>query len=273
MWAGKRIAVVVPARNEERLIRRMLGRVPSFVDSVVVVDDASDDATVERARSVPDARVRVVRHVQHRGVGASIVTGYSHAFRSGADVAVVMAGDDQMDPADLPALVDPVASGRADYAKGNRFLHRERAKMPFSRRVAGKVLSLVTRGATGLRIGDSQCGYTALSAEAARAVPLEELWPRYGYPNDLLGILSAWNQRVVDVPVRPVYADEESGVRPWHVFTVLGVIARRYTRTRYSAVARVTIASAHLSVWSRSKQRSRSAVLRRPVTSESSPSS
>jgi hypothetical protein len=142
-----------------------------------------------------------------------------------------MAGDGQMDPADLPTLLEPLASGKADYVKGNRFRHPERRRMPRLRRWAGKALAAATRSATGLTIDDSQCGYTAMSARAARSVPLDELWPRYGYPNDLLGMLAAEGLRVAEVPVRPVYAGEASGVRPWHAFVVLYVIARRWVRS------------------------------------------
>jgi hypothetical protein len=123
-------------------------------------------------------------------------------------------------------------TGRADYVKGNRFLHRERRTMPLLRRLAGTGLSAVTRMATGLRIDDSQCGYAALSAEAAVRLPLDDLWPRYGYPNDLLGLVAAHGMRVVEVPVRPVYADEKSGVRPWHALVVLAVIIRRSWKSR-----------------------------------------
>jgi hypothetical protein len=142
-----------------------------------------------------------------------------------------MAADDQMHPDDLERLVRAVLLG-ADYAKGNRFVHAEAARMPRARRVAGEVLSAVTRLATGLDVSDTQCGYTALSARAARALPLHELWPRYGYPNDLLGMLAARGLSVQELPVRPVYADEESGVRPWHALSVLGVISRRWWQER-----------------------------------------
>jgi glycosyltransferase involved in cell wall biosynthesis len=272
MWNDLTVAVVVAAKNEERLIGRMLARVPGFVDTIIVVDDASTDGTSARAFRSRDPRVRVESHRRNQGVGAAIVTGYRRALESGAEIAVVMAGDDQMDPEDLPSLLAPIASGRADYVKGNRFLHPERRNMPLPRRVAGLGLSAVTRAATGLRIGDSQCGYTAVSCEALKRLPLDELWPRYGYPNDLLGMLAAKGMRVVDVPVRPVYADEKSGVRPWHIFTVLGVLVRRYVRSR-QPTARETIVSAHLSVWPRSKHRSRSAALSRAATSASAPSS
>jgi glycosyltransferase involved in cell wall biosynthesis len=231
MLDGARVAVVVPAYCEERLIGRMLSRVPSEVDAVFVVDDASPDGTRRAALAVLDPRVTCVSHTVNRGVGAAIATGYRAALESGHDVLVVMAGDDQMHPDDLFPLVRAVLAG-ADYAKGNRFRHADARRMPLARRMAGEVLSALTRLATGLAVSDTQCGYTALSARAARSVPLSELWPRYGYPNDLLGMLAARGLTVAEVPVRPVYADERSGVRPWHAATVLGVIAHRAFRER-----------------------------------------
>jgi len=216
----------------------MLARVPRFVDAIYVVDDASPDRTLEVALAVEDARVRALRHATNLGVGAAIVTGYREALADGHDVLCVMAGDDQMDPDDLEPLVRAVLDG-ADYAKGNRFRHAEARRMPLARRFGGELLSLVTRRASGLELGDSQCGYTALAAGAARRLPLGELWPRYGYPNDLLLLLSAHGMRVREVAVRPVYADEASGLRPWHLVSILAVIARRYAR-----VARATSVSA-----------------------------
>lgn len=236
-----RLAVIVPAYREERLIARMLRRVPAAVDAVYVVDDASPDGTRDAALAVSDPRVRVVSHASNRGVGAAIATGYLAALADGHDVLAVMAGDDQMHPDDLAPLVRAVLAG-ADYAKGNRFRHPESRRMPFARRAAGELLSAATRFATGLAVSDTQCGYTALSARAARLLPLDELWPRYGYPNDLLGMLAARGFTVTEVPVRPVYADERSGVRPWHAATVLAVIARRVLRER-STTARAALPS------------------------------
>lgn len=232
MWHGARVAVIVPAYQEERLIGRMLGRMPAFVDSIIVVDDASTDRTSEHASRAGDGRLTLLRHAQNRGVGAAIVTGYERALSDGADLLAVMAADDQMDPAELPLLLERVWGGGADYAKGNRFLHPEAARMPRLRRLGSSLLSALTRSATALDVDDCQCGFTVLSSSAARRLPLGELWPRYGYPNDLLGMLAAEGLRVAEVPVRPVYADEGSGLRPYHVFTIAGVIARRWHRSR-----------------------------------------
>lgn len=232
MLRSARVAVVVPAYRESRLIARTLSTLPGFVDAVFVVDDASDDGTSEAARAALQGRGAVITHAENRGVGAAIVTGYRAALAAQADVLAVMAGDAQMDPEDLARVALPVALRRADYVKGNRFVHADARRMPLARRSAGRVLSLATRLATGLSVDDCQCGFTALAAPAARALPLDELWPRYGYPNDLLAMLASRGFRVAEVPVRPIYADEESGVRPWHALSVLGLIARRYFRER-----------------------------------------
>lgn len=198
-----------------------------------MVDDASDDGTVAAAREVDDTRVRIVQHVANRGVGAAIVTGYGEAFRLGADVAVVMAGDAQMDPADLPALLAPLTEGEADYAKGNRLAFPgARARMPFTRFLGNHVLSVLTRLITGLAVTDSQCGYTAITRHAAERLPLERLWPRYGYPNDLLGEISMAGLRAVDVVVRPVYADEVSGIGLRHALFVVPYVLLRVALRR-----------------------------------------
>jgi glycosyltransferase involved in cell wall biosynthesis len=227
MIEGARIAVVLPAYDEEERIARTLETLPASVDAIVVVDDGSADRTAEIVRACGDPRVTLVSHARNRGVGAAIVTGYRAAFDAGADVAVVMGADGQMDPAELALLATPVAHGRADYAKGDRLAHRELDVMPLHRRIGNAVFSGLTRAVTGLTISDSQCGYTALSRSAARRLDLESLWPGYGYPNDLLARAAGAGLRVIDVPVRPIYAGEKSGIGVWEgVVVIPSVIAR-----------------------------------------------
>jgi glycosyltransferase involved in cell wall biosynthesis len=228
---AKRVAVVIPAFREARLIGVSVATIPAFVDAIYVVDDGSPDETSAAAQAVGDPRLRVIRHATNQGVGAAIVTGYRAALAEQADVVAVMAGDAQMDPADLPAVLAPVVAGRADYVKGNRFRSRESRNMPWARRWAGKVLSLATRLASGLAVDDCQCGFTAISRHALGVLPLGELWPGFGYPNDLLLLLAEHALPVAEVTVRPVYADEQSGVRPWHALLILGLLARRLLRS------------------------------------------
>lgn len=230
--ARGRVAVVVPAYNESRLIARTLATIPRFVELIVVVDDASHDGTAELAEACGDPRVHVVRHAQNLGVGAAITSGYRLAFERGADVCAVMAGDAQMDPHDLWALVGPVLRGEVDYTKGDRLSYPcARDYMPTARWLGNGVFSWLTQLATGLSIRDSQCGYTAISRRAAMRLPLEQLWPRYGYPNDLLGMLAAHGMRVRDVVVRPIYGEEVSGIGLRHaLFVVPYVLTRVFAR-------------------------------------------
>lgn len=234
MHRGKRIGVVVPAFDVEDWIEETLIGVPELVDEIVVVDDASRDGTSERVRAAClreralSLRTHLERHPRNRGVGAAIVTGYRKLLDLDVEVAVVMAGDGQMDPRDLPDLVAPVVSGRADYAKGDRFSHVDvRRTMPRERYLAGRALSLLTGLAAGIPgLSDSQSGYTAISRRALLAIDLDAVWPRYGYPNDLLGAIARAGLAVVDVPIRPVYRGEKSGLRPWHLATIGFLIAR-----------------------------------------------
>jgi len=216
MVDGKRIAVVVPAHQEEQLIGATLAGIPAFVDRIYVVDDGSRDATVERAKATGDPRVDVVVHDRNRGVGAAIVTGYKRALVDGLDVVAVMAGDNQMDPADLEMLVTPVARDEVDYAKANRlFTGQAWELIPRTRYLGNAVLSLLTKIASGYwHVADSQSGYTAVSRTMLAQLDLDRVYTNYGFPNDLLVHLNVWNARVRDFASRPVYGvGERSGIR------------------------------------------------------------
>ena len=216
MLEGKTVGVVVPAHDEEALIGETLGGIPSFVDRVLVVDDGSRDATAERARTFGDSRVEVIVHERNRGVGAAIVTGYRRALELELDVVCVMAGDNQMDPADLPNLVQPVARGELDYAKANRlFTGQAWALIPRTRYLGNAALSMLTKIASGYwHVADSQSGYTAIGRPMLAQLDLDRVYTGYGFPNDFLVHLNVWNARVRDVPSRPIYKiGEVSGIR------------------------------------------------------------
>lgn len=235
MLEGARVVVVVPAYEEEPRLARVLETMPAFVDAVCVVDDASRDATAEVARRFAP-RVELVRHVKNRGVGAAIATGYGWALsRTSAprDAACVMAGDGQMHPDDLASVALPVVRGACDYGKGDRLGPPHRARgMPFARRAGGAVLSRLTSLAIGQRVRDSQCGFTAIARSALSQLDLSGLYPRFGYPNDLLGQLAARRLRIAEVPVRPVYAGEKSELRAYHAPPIVGLVVRAAIRVR-----------------------------------------
>jgi glycosyltransferase involved in cell wall biosynthesis len=216
MLEGKRVAVVVPAHNEQDLIAATLAGLPAFVDRVYVVDDASTDATAERTGAVADPRVELIRHARNLGVGAAIVSGYKAALRDRMDVTCVMAGDNQMDPEELEMLAGPVARGEVDYAKANRlFTGKAWELIPRNRYLGNAALSMMTKIASGYwHVADSQAGYTALGLGTLEVLDLDRIYRSYGFPNDLLVHLNVVNARVRDFPSRPIYGvGERSGIR------------------------------------------------------------
>jgi glycosyltransferase involved in cell wall biosynthesis len=218
MIEGKRIGVVVPAYNEERLLAETLASVPGFVDRIIVVDDASRDGTAGRAHEAADRdpRIVVLSRERNGGVGAAIVTGYKRAIEERIDVTCVMAADNQMDPDDLEHLVAPVARGEVDYAKANRLVSGQAWQLiPHHRYLGNAVLSLLTKIASGYwHVADSQSGYTAIGLPMLEQLDLDRVYTRYGFPNDMLVHLNVWNARVRDIPSRPVYGvGERSGIR------------------------------------------------------------
>jgi glycosyltransferase involved in cell wall biosynthesis len=216
MLEGKKVAVVVPAHNEEGLIGATLQGIPGFVDRIYVVDDASTDATAERARAVEDPRVEVITHDRNRGVGAAIVTGYKRALAERMNATAVMAGDNQMDPDELELLTTPIVRDELDYAKANRLFTGSAWKLiPRNRYIGNAILSLFTKVASGYwHVADSQAGYTVISLRVLQLLDLDRIYTSYGFPNDMLVHLNVWSARVRDFPSRPIYGvGERSGIK------------------------------------------------------------
>jgi glycosyltransferase involved in cell wall biosynthesis len=227
LYKGKKVAVVVPCFNEAQQIGIVVTTMPDLVDCIVIVDDRSTDHTVTRVRELQASHPRVVLicHERNQGVGGSIATGYEYARDNGFDMAVVMAGDAQMDPRDLPALLDPVVGDIADYAKGNRLITGEAfRKIPRVRYFGNAVLSLLTKIASGYwNVADSQTGYTVINRRALDAMDWRTMYKRYGQPNDILVKLNVAAMRVVDVPIEPVYdVGEKSGIKIRKVVFTIG---------------------------------------------------
>jgi len=222
------VGVVVPAYNEERQIGKVLETMPDFVDHIIVVDDHSADATLERCKEWQKrlgTRLTVIEQMQRGGVGAAISSGYRRSIELGLDVVAVMAGDGQMDPADLTLIIEPVTSGKADYSKGNRLFTGEAwRKTPAVRYLGNAFLSMLTKIASGYwHVADSQSGYTAISRTALQSLDLNRVYPSYGYPNDLLVRLNINNFRVADVPVHPRYGIGERS--SMNVFKVIPTVS------------------------------------------------
>ena len=163
MYKGNRLVLIVPVYNEAMSLDAVLGKIPDFVDQVVVIDDGSEDDSAAIAEA---AGARVVRHVRNRGVGAALRTGIKAALQLRADIMVNMDGDGQFNPEDIPHLLDPIVSGEADFVTASRFL--DKSLYPDMSRVkflGNKWMSFFISMVTGQRVYDVSCGFRAYSKE------------------------------------------------------------------------------------------------------------
>jgi len=234
MYKSKFLCAVVPAYNEGTQIKRVIETMPDYVDRIVVVDDRSRDDTVSvvKENSKDNYKIVLIEHKENQGVGGAIASGYLWAKENDIDMAVVMAGDGQMDPQNLPDLLDPVADNQTDYTKGNRLFTGEAyRKIPKIRYFGNAFLSLLTKIVSGYwHIADSQSGYTVVNKLILHTIDWHHMYRRYGQPNDLLTRLNIYNFRVRDVPVDPIYhIGEKSGIRIKKiVFTMSWLLIRMF---------------------------------------------
>ncbi|MBI4931136.1 MAG: glycosyltransferase family 2 protein [Bacteroidetes bacterium] len=234
MYKDKKICVVVPAYNEEKQIIKVISSMPAFVDKIVIVNDCSKDNTTQVVQNLLQAypSILLINHEKNQGVGGAIATGYKWARDNDMDVAVVMAGDAQMNADDLPALLNPVVNGEADYSKGNRLFTGEAyKKIPKVRYFGNAMLSFLTKIASGYwHVADSQTGYTAINKKALSLIDWDKMYKRYGQPNDILVRLNVYDMKVRDVPVKPVYnIGEKSGIKIRKVvFTISWLLMRMF---------------------------------------------
>ena len=199
----KQLAVVIPAKDEEATIGELLDRasrvrVPGRELRLLVVDDGSTDRTAEISRQMG---ALVVSHPENRGLGAAVRTGLCSAVESGAQEVAYIDADLEYYPEDIPPLLEPVLSGRADYVLGSRFLGKPlRARgMKLRRRVGNRVFTSLLSLLTGRRISDGQTGMRAFSREAASRA---EIVHDYNYAQVLTLDLLRKGFRMEEVPIR-----------------------------------------------------------------------
>jgi len=197
----KRLAVLVPAKDEEATIGELLDRlsrvrVRGCEPYAIVVDDGSTDGTARTAR---ERGALVVRHEQNRGLGAAVRTGLRTAVGSGADLVAYLDADLEYRPEDVPRLVEPVLAGRADYVVGSRFLSGGVGKMKLYRWVGNHLFTLLLVILTRRWMTDGQTGMRAFSREAAASA---EILHDYNYAQVLTLDLLRKGFAFEEVPIR-----------------------------------------------------------------------
>jgi len=200
--ARKGTFVVIAAYQEQTMVARVVEEVRELFPNVIVVDDGSKDQTADRARK---AGARVLRHAINRGQGAALQTGIAYALRCGADVVVTFDADGQHDANDLPHLVEPIASGRADFALGSRFMRGRPAGVPLARRALLTCARAFTRWTSGLQLSDTHNGLRAFSRQAASRLDLQ--LDRMAHASELIDNVRRSGLPYEEVPVRVRYTE------------------------------------------------------------------
>ena len=216
MYRNKRISIVIPAYNEEKLIRPTLENVPKLIDRIYVIDDCSpdDQCKVILQCALKDSRIELIQHEVNQGPGGAIITGYLKSSKDGYDIAVVVGGDYQMPLDEVENLLNPIVDGHVDYTKGNRFLlsrlEDTLKKMPTSRLIGNWLITGLTKIASGYyKSMDVVDGYTAISKKAIDTIDWTRAWKGYGYPMDFLIRLNAYRFRIIDIPRTAIYLPGE----------------------------------------------------------------
>jgi glycosyltransferase involved in cell wall biosynthesis len=247
MYRNKKVALIVVAHNEERLIKPTLEKARDFLDTIIVIDDASKDNTagVVNERKKLDPRIQLHTLNPNQGVGGAVVEGYLKARDQGYDIAVVVGGDDQMPMEQMERLLDPIVDDKCDYAKGNRFLEGSGPfeTMPRIRLVGNTIISMLCKIASGYyKIFDVVDGYTAMNRKALERIDWSKAWRYYGYPMDFLIRLNAHGMRVLDVPRRAIYlpGERQSQIKGFrYALKVSPMLFRRFLwRLQYRYVYR-----------------------------------
>lgn len=248
MLRDNTIGVAVPAFQVGEHLDDVIAAVPEFVDRIVIVNDASTDRTAEIAEALTKQdRVHVIHHEHNRGVGAAVVSGFQELAAAGCGVLVKLDGDGQMDPSLIGRLVDPLADGWADYAKGNRLSSRSDYRtMPITRLAGSVALTMFTKLASGYwQTMDPQNGFVAIRRETFERLDLRRIDSRYFFENSMLIALNQISARCMDVQMAATYGNETSHLSIWRVMIafppklVAGFcrrIVRRYLLLDFSPV-------------------------------------
>lgn len=213
---NKSIAVVVPCYKVEKHIIQVVNSIPEYVDTVILVNDASPDATLDIITNLvkENPKITVLNHEENQGVGGSMITGFAEALKMNIDLIVKLDGDEQMDATKIDLFVETLANEDYDFAKGNRFHDlKTLQKMPAIRRFGNLGLSFLIKSASGYwNIFDPTNGFFCIKAETLKGIRLESLSKRFFFESSLLIELYYTGAKIKDISLPAIYGNEVSNL-------------------------------------------------------------
>ena len=218
---NKSLAVIIPAYNAEATIECVIGKIPSYVDWIIIVNDKSLDNTGKVISGISDHRVFLINNEKNMGVGGAMIAGFKKAMDLKADYIAKIDADDQMDPRYLDRFTRICLLHNCDYVKANRFGHMEAlSSMPRKRLIGNILLSFLTKLASGYwNVFDPQNGYIMITRKMLRRLDLERIDHRYFFENSMLIMLNIMRAKIGEIYLPAQYANEVSSMKLINILT------------------------------------------------------
>ena len=197
----KKIFVILPARNEEKHISKIIKSIKKYVNTVVVVDDGSDDKTSENAKK---SKAIVLRHIVNLGKGAALKTGCDYATKNKADVIIVIDADAQHDPKEIPNFLKKIK--KYDIIIAYRKVNK---KMPLLLQFGNWTINKTITFLYGVKIKDSQCGYRAFTSKAYKKLRWKA--SDYSMESEMIAKIGKHNLSYTEIPIETIYSDKYKG--------------------------------------------------------------
>ena len=232
-----RLLIAIPVYNERKYVEKVLDKVLTFHDQVLVIDDGSTDGTGEYLETRPD--VQLIRHPENRGYGQSLIDAFAWAEKGGYDWVITMDCDEQHEPERIPDFIRQINTDRFDLISGSRYLQQrdDNDLPPGDRRTINATITGILNDVYRLNLTDAFCGFKAHRVSAMRKLHLDV--PGYAFPMQLWPQVYHANLRVIEIPVRLIYNDptrhfggmlDDAAQRLRHYLDVLAAEHERITR-------------------------------------------
>lgn len=227
MIKNKKVVVVMPAYNAEKTLRKTIQEIDrQVVDEIVLVDDFSQDRTLEIAKELG---LVSLRHEKNRGYGGNQKTCYRKALELGADIVIMVHPDYQYTPKLIPSMAELLASDLFDVALGSRILGGGalRGGMPLYKYIANRVLTFLQNLIMGMKLSEFHTGYRAFSAKVLKNLPLENNSDDFVFDNQVLAQVHYFGFRIGEITCPTLYFEEASSINfsrsVWYGFGCLWV--------------------------------------------------
>ncbi len=216
------IAVVIPCYKVENQIQKVVAKIPDYITSIILVDDASPDKTGEilTQLSNDNPKITVLHHSKNQGVGGAMISGFQEAIKQNQEVVIKIDGDGQMNTAYFDKMLKAIVKENYNFAKGNRFFDRKTLrKMPAIRRIGNLGMSFLIKMASGYwNVFDPTNGFFCIHASTLKRIDFERLSKRFFFESSLLIELYYTGAKIKDIAMPAIYAEEKSNLSVWKTF-------------------------------------------------------